>query len=80
MQIVTNVYPHDWPYMLNFKRGPFTDLRVRQAANYAINRQDVVDLLGGTAIPEHDVVPPIDGLLRPSDRSTTTTPTRRGRC
>jgi ABC-type transport system substrate-binding protein len=58
MQIVTNVYPHDWPYMLNFKRGPFTDLRVRQAANYAINRQDVVDLLGGTAIPEHDVVPP----------------------
>jgi peptide/nickel transport system substrate-binding protein len=58
MQIVTNVYPHDWPYMLNFTRGPFKDLRVRQAANYAINRQDVVDLLGGTAIPEHDVVPP----------------------
>jgi ABC-type transport system substrate-binding protein len=58
MTIVTNVYPHDWPYMLNFARGPFTDLRVRQAANYAINRQDVVDLLGGTAIPEHDVVPP----------------------
>ena len=58
MQIVTNVYPHDWPYMLNFKRGPFTDIRVRQAANYAINRKDMVDLLGGTAIPEHDVVPP----------------------
>ena len=58
MQIVTNVYPHDWPYMLNFARGPFKDLRVRQAANYAINRQDVVDLLGGTAIPEQDVVPP----------------------
>ena len=57
-KIVTNVYPHDWPYMLNFKRGPFTDLRVRQAANYAINRKDVVDLLGGTAIPEEDVVPP----------------------
>ena len=58
MKIVTNVYPHDWPYMLNFVRGPFKDLRVRQAANYAINRQDVVDLLGGTAIPEQDVVPP----------------------
>src|SRR5260370_4676627 len=58
MRIVTNVYPHDWPYMLNFARGPFKDLRVRQAANYAINRQDVVDMLGGTAIPEHDVVPP----------------------
>ena len=58
MQIVTNVYPHDWPYLLNFTRGPFKDLRVRQAANYAINRADVVDMLGGTAIPEHDVVPP----------------------
>jgi peptide/nickel transport system substrate-binding protein len=58
MKIVTNVYPHDWPYMLNFTKGPFRDLRVRQAANYAINRQDVVELLGGTAIPEHDVVPP----------------------
>jgi len=58
MRIVTNVYPHDWPYLLNFARGPFKDLRVRQAANYAINRQDVVDLLGGTAIPERDVVPP----------------------
>jgi len=58
MRIVTNVHPHDWPYLLNFARGPFKDLRVRQAANYAINRQDVVDLLGGTAIPERDVVPP----------------------
>src|SRR5262252_8661779 len=58
MQIVTNVYPHDWPYLLNFKRGPFTDFRVRQAANYAINRQDIVDMLSGTAISEHDVVPP----------------------
>jgi len=58
MQIVTNVYPHDWPYMLNFTKGPFKDLKVREAANYAINRQDMVDLLGGTAIPEYDVVPP----------------------
>src|SRR6266699_1452688 len=58
MQIVTNVYPHDWPYLLNFTRGPFKDLRVRQAANYALNRQDIVDMLGGTALPEHDVVPP----------------------
>ena len=26
MQIVTNVYPHNWPYILNFTRGPFTNL------------------------------------------------------
>src|SRR5215469_14935099 len=58
MQIVTNVYPHDWPYMINYTKGPFRNLKVRQAANYAINRQDMVDLLGGTAIPEYGVSPP----------------------
>ena len=46
MQIVTNVYPHDWPYELNLANGTFKDLRVRQAANYAIHRDDMVDLLG----------------------------------
>jgi ABC-type transport system substrate-binding protein len=46
-RIVTNADPHDWPYLLNFVRGPFQDLRVGRAARYAINRQDVVDLLGG---------------------------------
>ena len=42
MRIVMNVYPHHWPYMLNHKRGPFTDLRIRQAANLAINRADIL--------------------------------------
>jgi ABC-type transport system substrate-binding protein len=58
MQIISNTYPHNWPYILNFTRGPFMDLRVRQAANYAINRDDVVDLVGGMAIPEYAEVPP----------------------
>jgi peptide/nickel transport system substrate-binding protein len=58
MQIVTNPYPHNWPYILNFTRGPFTDLRVRQAANYAINRDDVVELVGGLATPQYAQVPP----------------------
>ena len=38
MQIVTNPYPHNWTYQLNFVKGPFADKRVRQAANYALNR------------------------------------------
>ena len=79
MKIVTNVYPHDWPYLLNFTRGPFMDLRVRQAANYAINRQDVVDLLGGTAIPEHDVVPPSMAFSATRPNSTTI-PIKPGHC
>jgi peptide/nickel transport system substrate-binding protein len=58
MRIVSNTYPHNWPYILNFTRGPFTDLRVRRAANYAINRDDVVDLVGGLATPEYAEVPP----------------------
>ncbi len=58
MQIVTNFYPHNWPYILNFTKGAFQDLRVRQAANYAINRADVVDLVGGLATPEYAEVPP----------------------
>ena len=44
---VTNADPHDWLYLLHFVRGPFEDLRVGQAVSYAINRQDVIDLLGG---------------------------------
>jgi ABC-type transport system substrate-binding protein len=51
MKIVTNVYPHTWPYLLNAARGPFKDVRVRQAANYAVNRKEMVDLLGGIAVP-----------------------------
>ena len=58
MQIVTNTYPHNWPYILNFENGPFTDVRVRRAANHAINRDDVVELVGGIAIPEYAMVPP----------------------
>ena len=58
MQIVTNTYPHNWVYNLNYVKGPFTDIRVRKAANYAINRQDVVDLLGGFAIVGYAQVPP----------------------
>src|SRR4051812_18818554 len=48
IQIVTRVYPHNWSYQLNFVKGPFTDKRVRQAANYALNREDMKDLLNGT--------------------------------
>jgi ABC-type transport system substrate-binding protein len=58
MQIVTNTYPHNWPFILNFAKGPFVDLRVRQAANYALNRADFVELLGGLATEEYAMVPP----------------------
>ena len=58
MNVVTNTYPHNWAYQLNFVKGPMTDIRVRRAANHAINREDVVELLGGTAIAGYTTAPP----------------------
>jgi peptide/nickel transport system substrate-binding protein len=42
--------PHLWFLILNTRSGPFADKRVRQAANYAINKEAIVnDVLEGTA-------------------------------
>ena len=42
--------PHLWFLILNAKEGPFADKRVRQAANYAIDKRALVeDVLEGTA-------------------------------
>jgi peptide/nickel transport system substrate-binding protein len=58
MNVIVNSYPHNWAYQLNFVAGPFTDIRVRRAANHAINRDDVVELLGGTAMAGYSTAPP----------------------
>jgi peptide/nickel transport system substrate-binding protein len=58
MQIVTKVYPHNWSYQLNFVKGPFADKRVRQAANDALNRQDMKEMLNGLMLEEYATVPP----------------------
>ncbi len=57
MNIVTNSYPHNWSYQLNFVNGPFKDVRVRRAANYAINRPDMKELLGGLMEEGYATVP-----------------------
>jgi peptide/nickel transport system substrate-binding protein len=58
MTIVTLQYPHNWTYQLNFVKGPFKDVRVRHAANYAINRAEMVDMLGGVAMEGYGVFIP----------------------
>ena len=51
--------PHLWFLILNLKEGPFTDVRVRQAANYAINKEALVeDVLEGTAQVAAGPTPP----------------------
>lgn len=47
-----NSYDHEWPWVLNTTKKPFDDVRVRQALNYAINRESLsADILQGTASP-----------------------------
>jgi peptide/nickel transport system substrate-binding protein len=61
MQIVTNPYPHVWPYLLScLPDSPFRDVRVRQAINLGIDREGLVALLGGTAMAAQGQVVPND--------------------
>jgi ABC-type transport system substrate-binding protein len=58
-QVVLKPYPHTWPWLLSEADGsPLKDKRVRQALNYAIDRQGLVDLLNGTARPAVGLYPP----------------------
>ncbi|WP_404404636.1 ABC transporter substrate-binding protein [Pelagibacterium halotolerans] len=51
--------PHVWYVMLNAQNGPFTDKLVRQAANYAVNKETLVeDVLQGTATVADSPVAP----------------------
>lgn len=54
-ELVTNSYPHNWPWVFNLAKtdSPFADKRVRQAANYCIDRDGMVELLNGTAEPSY---------------------------
>jgi ABC-type transport system substrate-binding protein len=58
MNVITLIYPHNWGYQLNFESKPFNDIRIRKAANHAINRADMVELMGGTAIAGYSTAPP----------------------
>lgn len=58
-QISLKPYPHTWPYVLNTTgSSPFKDKRVRQALNYAIDREGIVQLIAGTARPAAGLYPP----------------------
>lgn len=51
-EVLTNSYDHAWPWVFDTTRPPWDDVRVRQAANYAVNREALSDgVLQGTAEP-----------------------------
>ncbi|MBI3938250.1 MAG: ABC transporter substrate-binding protein [Betaproteobacteria bacterium] len=57
--ITSNVYPHFWPYFMSFREdSPWRDIRVRKAVNLAIDREGIVKILGGFAVPTRGIVDP----------------------
>jgi ABC-type transport system substrate-binding protein len=69
--LVTNSYPHTWPWMFNIgaTNSPVKDVRVRQGLNYCIDRSGLVTLLNGTAEPSVGWLKPTDaGFGNPTQR------------
>ncbi len=62
MKVTLLQYPHNWHYQFNFQRGPFKDLRIRQAANHAVDRKEVVDMLGGVAMESYATFTPSQSI------------------
>src|SRR5690606_19422862 len=51
-QVLTNFYSHLWPWVYDTTKPPFDDVRVRQALNYAIDRDAMAtSLLQETGAP-----------------------------
>jgi peptide/nickel transport system substrate-binding protein len=45
-------------FFMNLRVAPFNNLKVRQAVNFAINRQALVRIYGGLAQPTENILPP----------------------
>jgi peptide/nickel transport system substrate-binding protein len=58
-QVFLRSYPHVWPYSLNLQAAPWDNKLVRQAANYAIDREGLCkSLLNETCTPATGIVYP----------------------
>lgn len=52
LQVISGIYPHVWSWHFSRVEGsPWNDINVRKAANLAVDREGIVQLLGGYAVP-----------------------------
>ena len=50
--------PSTYYFAMNERLKPFNNIKARQAVNYAINRQTLVNLRGGLGVPTSNFLPP----------------------
>jgi peptide/nickel transport system substrate-binding protein len=50
--------PSTYYFFMNFRLPPFNNLQARQAVNYAVDRQQLVNLRGGLGVPTWNFLPP----------------------
>ena len=67
-KVVTATGPHTWFLILNMKNDLLKDKRVRQALNYAVNKESITkDVLQDTATPSGGPIPAAFGAAHNSD-------------
>jgi peptide/nickel transport system substrate-binding protein len=66
-QVLTNSYDHVWPWVYNTSKPPFDNPLVREALNWAIDRDSMVkNLLHDTAEPALGLAPRANAAYRPT--------------
>lgn len=77
MQVLTNSYSHVWPWVYDVTKKPFDNVMVRQALNYAIDRNTMCSaILNGTGKPALQYAPEGDPGYVPSLNTYSYDPTK----